>query len=107
METVYEFSVDSRMRAVLSVKYPEKQVTKSGRVEHIPVRVVIPDEYVLQTPAIRLDEAGNLLFSSDNVYRPVLDNVISTGILPRKIFCHDRGFKFHPDVITNLKALIT
>jgi len=38
---------------------------------------------------------------------PVLDNVISTGILPRKIFCHDRGFKFHPDVITNLKALIT
>jgi hypothetical protein len=86
METVYEFSVDNRMRAVLSVKYPEKQVTKSGRVEHIPVRVVIPDEYVLQTPAIRLDEAGNLLFSSDNVYRPVLDDAgrpeIDTGMYP-------------------------
>ncbi|MFA5445196.1 MAG: hypothetical protein WC262_09535 [Bacteroidales bacterium] len=86
METVYEFSIDNRMRAVLSVKYPEKQVTKSGRVEHIPVRVTIPDECVLQTPAIRLDETGKLLFGSDNVYRPVLDDVgrpkIDTGMYP-------------------------
>ena len=39
--------------------------------------------------------------------KSTLEGVVATGTLPVTTLQYDRGFKLHPDVIANLKAMIT
>ena len=73
MEAIYELSINNRMRAVLSVKNPEKQIRGTGNYSHILVRVSIPNEDVLNFSNIEVDQNNRVMFSS-TVPKPRLDD---------------------------------
>ena len=54
MEAIYKLSINNRMRAVLSVKNPEKQIRGIVTTPHILVRVSIPNEDVLNFQTLKL-----------------------------------------------------
>ena len=69
MEAIYKLSINNRMRAVLSVKNPEKQICGTGNYPHILVRVSIPNEDVLNFSNIEVDQDNHVIFSGA-VYKP-------------------------------------
>jgi hypothetical protein len=73
MEAIYKLSINNRMRAVLSVKNPEKQICGTGNYPHILVRVSIPNEDVLNFSNIEVDQDNHVIFSGA-VYKPRLDD---------------------------------